>query len=393
MWNHIRRKLLLPLHRGLVACGLFWFVTMPVGPYKVFGEGPEGARETLEGPLAVRRLPRDWLLCYEDAQGMKRPVTSIDQWSQRRAQILDAMQSVMGPLPKGEDKRCPLDVNVEEEVDCGSYLRQRISYTSEPGCRVPAYLLIPKIVLAEPDRRVPAVLCLHGTDHRVGHGTVVGLGDRPNRQYAAELAERGYVALAPSYPLLANYQPDLAVLGWQSGTLKAVWDNMRGIDLLQALPYVRGENIGVIGHSLGGHNGLFSAAFDQRLKVVVSSCGLDSFVDYYNGDDTVWMPEKGWTQTRYMPRLRHYRGRIHAIPFDFHEVLAAIAPRRVLIIAPEGDHNFRADSVDRVVLAARAVYQLLGAEDSLRVEHPSCGHDFPPPMRELAYQFLDQALQ
>ena len=33
------------------------------------------------------------------------------------------------------------------------------------------------------------------------------------------------------YLVLARYQPDLKVLGWQSGTLKAVWDNIRGLDL------------------------------------------------------------------------------------------------------------------------------------------------------------------
>ena len=53
--------------------------------------------------------------------------------------------------------------------------------------------------------------------------TVVGLGGKPNRQYASELAERGYVTLAPNYPRLAKYQPDLKALGWESGTLKAVW--------------------------------------------------------------------------------------------------------------------------------------------------------------------------
>ena len=36
----------------------------------------------------------------------------------------------MGPLP-GKEKRCALDVKVEEEVDSGSYVRQLISYASE----------------------------------------------------------------------------------------------------------------------------------------------------------------------------------------------------------------------------------------------------------------------
>jgi hypothetical protein len=38
------------------------------------------------------------------------------------------------------------------------------------------------------------------------------------------------VTLAPNYPLLAGYQPDLEALGWESGILKAVRGNIRGIN-------------------------------------------------------------------------------------------------------------------------------------------------------------------
>lgn len=222
---------------------------------------------------------------------------------------------------------------------------------------------------------------------------MVGLSDQPNLAYASELAERGLVTIAPSYPLLANYQPDLAALGWESGTLKAVWDNQRAIDLLASLPYVRPGPVGAIGHSLGGHNAVFTAFLDQRVGVVVSSCGLDSFLDYYGGNERVWMPEKGWTQTRYMPRLAQYRGRLEQIPFDFPELVAGLAPRPVLVIAPQRDENFRAASVDRIAIAARPVFDLYGAGERLRVIHPDCGHDFPQVFREAAYDWIAAALK
>src|SRR5262245_64749754 len=104
------------------------------------------------------------------------------------------MQTVMGKVP-GDAKRCALDIKIEEEVDCESHVRRLITYASEPGGRVPAYLLIPKDVLAG-KKKARAVLCLHGTDNVIGHGTVVGLG-KPKRGYAMELAERGYVTIAP----------------------------------------------------------------------------------------------------------------------------------------------------------------------------------------------------
>jgi dienelactone hydrolase len=311
-------------------------------------------------------------------------VQSLEDWKVRRESILRAAQEIMGPLP-GAEKRCPLDVQVVEEVDCGSYVRRSLTYSSEPNSRVPAFLLIPKKALTSGER-VPAALCLHPTDDRVGNGVVVGLGGKENRQYAVELAERGFVAIAPSYPLLAKYQPDLAALGYVSGTMKAIHDNRRALDLLDALPFVRPGSYAAIGHSLGGHNAVYTALFDERIKVVVSSCGLDSYRDYKGGDI------RGWTSSRYMPRLLKWRDRLAELPVDFPEMIAALAPRRVFISAPANDDNFRAASVDRVAGEARPIFRLYGVTDRLIVEHPEGGHDFPDAMREKAYRLIEETL-
>jgi hypothetical protein len=299
-------------------------------------------------------------------------------WEQiQRPRILDRMQEVMGPLP-GPEKRCDLGIRIEEEIDCGDYTRQFLTYQSEPGSRVPAYLLIPKGI-----KKAAGVLCLHQT-HALGQKVVVGLGNSPNDEYAVELARRGYICLAPAYPLLANYAPDLKELGYASGTMKAIWDNMRGLDLLESLSFVKKGAFAAIGHSLGGHNGIYTAAFDSRIKVVVSSCGLDSFRDYMNGDI------RGWTSERYMPRLLNYS--VEKLPFDFDEVIAAIAPRSVFVSAPIGDTNFQWRSVDRLAAAARPVFELYNVPTHLMVEHPDAGHVFPAGTREQAYAVIDRVL-
>lgn len=342
---------------------------------------------------APARLPRDNLLVYRGADGKPAEVKTVADWEKRRAEVVRGMESVMGKFP-GIDKRGPLDPKVESETDAGTYVRRLVTYQSVagPGGRAPAWLLVPKAVL-DGKKKAPAVLALHPTDNAIGHDVVVGLGGKKNRAYAAELAERGYVVLAPSYPLLAKYQPDLKALGFESGTMKAVWDNSRGLDLLETLPYVEGKRFAAVGHSLGGHNSVYTAVFDQRIAAVVTSCGLDSYLDYYGGDPKNWDAERGWCQTRYMLKLARYKGRLADIPFDFHEMIAALAPRPVLIAAPTKDANFRADSVDRVAAAARAVYRLYGHPDRLRVEHPDCDHDFPPEMREAAYKLFDDVLK
>ena len=342
-----------------------------------------------EGPP---RLDRNDLLQYRDENGRIQTVRTAEDWEQRRAEILQAMQEVMGQLP-GDDRRVPLSLKVVQEVDAGSYMRQLITYQSEPGSRTPAYLCIPKDVL-DGKGKTPAVLCLHPTDNQVGHQVALGLGGRPGRAYAAELAERGYVTLAPSYPHLANYWPNLSELGYISGTMKAIWDNMRGIDLLATLSYVDdSRGFGAIGHSLGGHNAIYTAVFDQRISTLASSCGFDSYLDYYDGAERVWYFGAGWCQIRYMPRLSNYRGRLEEIPFDFHELLGALAPRAFFVNAPLHDSNFRSRSVDQCAAAARPIYNMLGGEGNLIVFHPDCGHDFPADMREGAYKTIDTVLR
>lgn len=336
--------------------------------------------------------PRDDLLWHRNEDGKPVAIETPADWQRRRAEIVKRMQSVMGPFPS-DDRRVPLDVKVESEDDAGKYVRRLITYQSEPGSRTPAYLCIPKALLAG-NAKAPAVLCLHPTDNTVGHKVVVGLGGRAGRQYAAELAERGYVTLSPAYPHLANYWPNLGKLGYVSGTMKAIWDNSRGLDLLASLPFVETKNgFAAIGHSLGGHNAIYTAVFDKRITALASSCGFDSYRDYYRGAERNWFFGKGWCQIRYMPRMSDYRGRLEEVPFDFPEMLGALAPRPFYINAPKRDSNFVWESVDKCVRSAQPIYKLLGNERGLIVDHPDSGHNFPEPQRQAAYELFDSVLK
>ena len=342
---------------------------------------------------AADRLPRENLLLYR-AGATTAPVKTTADWAKRRAEIVAGMESVMGPLP-GAGRRGPLDVKVESETDCGSYVRRVISYAAEPRARVTAFLLIPRSVLDGKARR-PGVLAAMPTNATEGNRPVVGLDvnpAKPGRNYGEELAQRGFVVIVPPYPHLADYKPDLAGLGYRSGTMKAIWDNIRALDVLAATPGVAAGGFGAIGHSLGGHNSIYTAVFDDRIKAVVSSCGFDSYLDYYHEKQAaVWKKGQGWTQDRYMPLLAAYAGRLQDIPFDFHEMIAALAPRAFLALSPKRDANFKWESVERVLAAARPVYQLHGVPERIAVEHPDCEHDFPFEMRQKAYAWLERFL-
>lgn len=322
-----------------------------------------------------------WCLPFAFALPLSATIAEPD-----RAAILRKMEQVMGPLP-GAGRKVPLDVKVISEEQFDGYVRKRITFAVEKGDRVPAWLLIP----TGREGKRPAMLCLHQTI-AIGKDEPVGLGKQDSKAQALHLVKRGYVCLAPDYPSFGEYQYDFKAAfqrgDYQSGTMKAIWNNLRAVDYLQSLPDVDGERIGVIGHSLGGHNALFTAAFDVRLQVVVSSCGFCSFAKYKGGN------LKGWTSDRYMPRIATEFGNDpKKMPFEFADVVSCLAPRAFLAVAPLKDDNFEVSGVKDVIAAAEAAYQSLGKRENLRAVYPDAGHDFPEDGRKAAYAFIDQHLK
>ena len=323
------------------------------------------------------------LFVFRDDQGNEQQVRTLKDWERRRNHILLGMQEAMGKMP--DRTQLPtLDIQEIERYDGEGFTRITISFVAEKGDRVPTYLYLPETRKA--GRRFPAMLALHPTSP-LGKGVVAGLSDKLNRSYALELAKRGYVVIAPDYPSFGDYTYDFDNDGYSSGTMKGIFNHMRCVDLLVSRDDVDPNRIGVIGHSLGGHNAMFVGVFDERLKVIVSNCGWTPFHDYYGGNI------EGWTSPRYMPRLKDvYELDPDLVPFDFYEVVAALAPRYFFSCSPLHDDNFDVKGVKKAIVEAYKVYRLFHAEENLQVRHPDCGHDFPPEVRFESYEFIDKVL-
>ncbi len=343
---------------------------------------------SLEDAAAVDPLaPLDHksVLWFADESGAVLPITTPEEWRFRRQQIIAGMEAAMGPLPDRVDLP-DLDIQFTDTLRTDEYIRLTLTFASEPGDRTPAFLYVPADASAADPR--PGIVALHPTGD-LGKQIVDGHGPRPNRGYAAELAARGYVVIAPDYPPYGDYAGyDFESDRYPSGSMKGIWNHMRCVDLLQQRDDVRSDRIGVIGHSLGGHNAMFLGVFDERVQTVVSSCGWTPFHDYYAGNI------KGWTSDRYMPRLEtEYGLDPDRVPFDFYEVVAALAPRAFFSNSPLRDGNFDYRGVEKAAPVARRVYDLYGVPEKLRIAYPDADHDFPPEVREEAYGFLDRWLR
>jgi acetyl esterase/lipase len=324
----------------------------------------------------------DW---YPGPDGKPAPVKTPADWEKRRAAILAGFEEAAGKLPSREALP-DLAIEVGERVETENYVRETLTFASGDGDRIPAYLYVPKGIPAG-ERRV-GIVALHPTGP-LGKGIVDGKGERPNRAYARELAERGHIVIAPDYPSFGDTKDyDFAADPFESGTMKGIWNHMRCVDLLVSRPGVDPEKIAAIGHSLGGHNAIFLGVFDRRVKVIVSSCGWTPFHDYYGGD------LKGWTSDRYIPAIRdRYALDPDKVPFDYYELVAALAPAAFFSNSPLRDSNFDWRGVEKVAPKARRIYDLHGVPTKLRIAYPDDEHDFPTIEREESYRFIERWLE
>ena len=297
------------------------------------------------------------------------------------------LMRLLGSVPDGPP---PLAAEQLERVDLGDVVREKVTYAVEPGERVPAFVFLPKTGAP----RLPAVLChhQHAGQFEVGKDGPAGLGSTEDQHYAIELARRGYVTLAPDALCFNERQdPTHKLKGAECERYEAlhrlthgrslqgkyVWDARRALDYLVSRPEVDRARIGMIGHSLGGQETLFTAAADTRIKAAVSSCGFASLAVLER--DRILH-----NFALFVPGL--------AEAGDYGAVLALVAPRPFLVAARTADPIFPRDGIEATVAAARAAYAAQGAADRLGTFYEDGAHEFSPAMREAAYAWLDRWL-
>jgi len=315
-----------------------------------------------------------------------------EKWELKRNRIAKTWHEYIGWMPE----LTPPVYTIHSEHQEADHLRIHLSYETGFGDHVYAYLLIPGTLAENQNKRFPAMLALHPTDPN-GKSDIASSDGRPNRRYAMELVARGYVVLAPDtitageriYEGAEAFQtaPFYALHPKATAVGKMIHDHQLGISLLQRLSYVDAERIGAIGHSLGAYNAYFLAAVDDRIKAVVSSCGFCPFMD--DPEPNRW-GQRDWFS--HIPRLTEDLSN-DFIPFEFHEIMALVAPRPVLNWFTQNDTIFpNWNAAAYASLDIAQLYELLGVKECYTSLIGNGGHDFPSTIRSLSYQFLDDWL-
>jgi cephalosporin-C deacetylase-like acetyl esterase len=172
---------------------------------------------------------------------------------------------------------------------------------------------------------------------------------------------------------------------------RMVADVRWAVDALSELELIDSRRICVAGYSLGGTVGLFSAALDERISGIVSVCGFTPMRLNVPGKTAEGIYEYSHLHGL-LPRLGFFVKNETRIPFDFHDILAAIAPRPVLVVAPTMDQYASFADIQNCMAEVNKVYNLYRQNDKVELFAPEDYNRFSEEMMEKVIDWIKKSI-
>lgn len=320
-------------------------------------------------------------------------LTTPDQLRARQQETREAVLDGVGGLPEREPS--PADVTWRSpgvtwrgRRDLGTHSVERFVFESLPGVLVTGNLYRP---CPAQERPGPAVLFV------CGH-TGAGKADPLYQRVCARLAAAGITVLTidpwgqgERFGYLDAHGTAVVPGGTAEHTyagLQAWWlgqstvryflhDALRAIDVLSGLPEVDPARIGVTGNSGGGMLCTLLMTLEPRLAAAAIGTYVTSRQAYLRTDKHQDAEQILLGGTR--------RGVDHA------DLLAAMAPRPVAVLAADFDFFPIEGTIDSVERAGHA-YGLLGVPENLQLVRAPITHHYGDPLAAAAEAFFVSAL-
>ncbi|MDN5913613.1 MAG: acetylxylan esterase [Pseudonocardia sp.] len=300
------------------------------------------------------------------------PVRSVAEWEgTRRGELLDDFRDhVYGQsLPK------PLEQTFDvESTDLGDVERKivRVGITGPEGSgSFDVKLFVPK------NGSKP-----RGTFLLIDHRGSVSDDPKQSSDFApvSKVTDAGYAFAAIDAEQIApddseSYRSKMINLFHPAGqdlpddagrTISAwAWGASRAMDYLATDPEIDPAKVAVIGHSRGGKASLWAGAQDTRFAATITnnsgSTGtkLARRGDGGVGAETVARVNESFPH--WFPQTyKAYNDKVSSLPVDQHELLALVAPRRVVVGSASEDSNSDPQGEFLSYLGAAPVYDLYG---------------------------------
>lgn len=307
-------------------------------------------------------------------------VANTEQLEARRLHMREMLLAGIGGLPPRDTPLLPVTTGI---VKRDGYRIEKVVFQSMPGMYVTAHLYIPD------DRVSPggAVLFVsgHGPEGKlypsyqrvcqclVRAGLVVlaidpmGQGERlgyldhgSDKPFARRVAEHEHAGVQ-CWPLgdgLARY---------------FIHDIVRAVDYLSSRPEVDPAKIGMTGSSGGGTQTALAMICEPRIAAAAPGTFImnrESYLFAGQAQDA----EQIWPN-------------MSACGFDHEDILLAMAPRPVMVLAVTGD-IFPIEGTRRTVERSRRFWDMYGCGDRLRLVEDESPHMYTLPLARAAASFF-----
>jgi dienelactone hydrolase len=353
----------------------------------------EGWRERSKENINPLNYPSKYGQGIETSEG--KGITK-ENWVLKKKEIKQHLQWILGDEPPGLYNRGPerLGNGGAGEEYFGTVLkrpvvtprmgRMAITPYKEFGDYLYGYIYYPKdqagnIKLG----KLPAVIYQHEYDYSKGLSSYHDL-----QSFFEGLTDLGYVVL--SYDLIGfgnrieegtrfyERYPNWSKMG------KMVADVRGALDAMSNLDFVDSSKILVAGYAMGATVGLYATALDDRIAGLVSISGFTPLRTAVQGKGIEGV--KAFSHLHgLIPRLGFFVGHENCIPYDYQDILGAISPRPVLLIAPQMDQMASLKNIRTIVTEAGKIYTLSGAADQLVLNSPDDFNRFSDEMKDIIY--------
>lgn len=306
-----------------------------------------------------------------------RPIQNKSQWKGKLTDIKKNIEWGLGEEPPsvgpGQHTDYMRDVvgypRVRSNIQSKSMLFGQLFTSSEANNQAAAL------------EKKPVVIYLHEYAYSTGF---VKAGDIINRFVDAGFAvfafdQIGFGSRIEEGRLFYERFPNWSKMG------RMVADVRWAVDELCQDEQIDSNQIFVAGYSLGGTVGLYSAALDERIAGVIAISGFTPMRSNDRSGGGIY----GYSHLHgLLPRLGFFIGEENRLPYDFDEIMAAIAPRPLMIVAPTWDQYASLTEIRNCVTEVEKVYNLYEDGDNLNVFTPEDYNRFSDEMKQAAVERL-----
>jgi cephalosporin-C deacetylase-like acetyl esterase len=348
-------------------------------------------------------------------------IASVADWEKKSANIRKSVEWMLGdkapgalanpfPLPKLDDPSQPAasrraatlfeDIHGAKATS-NSYgwiktavqqiAKRKINFPSSSGFgAIEADIFTPNNVAA--DAKLPAVIWLHGYSSSLGYSWVYHYDLHP----VLALAQAGYAVLAFDQSGFGSRQIEAAAFynkypRWsQMGHM--VDDTRAAIDALSRDAQVDSGRIYLFGCSMGANVALHTAVLDSRVKGAVSINGFTPMRTDAEGKGTGGIG-RYFREHDLLPRMGAFAGKEAQLPYDYDELIAAIAPRPVYILSPQFDRDATPADVRLAVEQAKKIYRLYNAADNVLLDEPWDYNRLPLGTQDRVIKWMEEKMK